>query len=79
MCSNIVMMCFQLVGKKIWVIALEKKRGTSCHENCLVVLEGRRFGMLFGFGDFPLDRFLRHVSYMILVDAKARGRCWREI
>lgn len=34
------------------------------------------FGMSLGPGDFPLDRFLRHVSYTILVNAKARGRCW---
>lgn len=34
------------------------------------------FGIPYGLGDFPLDVFLRHVSYMNIAKANANGSCW---
>lgn len=34
------------------------------------------FGIPYGHGDFPLAKFMRHVSYMILVNIEARGKYW---
>lgn len=46
-------------------------------------LHGKAFrillGILFGQGDLPLDRFWRHVSFMIIVHDVVYGGCMEEV